>query len=393
MRLLSPFNSHEAPQAFFESCAYLKQFAPSTLFRFPLIIGSSRRELVESFNTRTRFLVCTLLSAIAFATSTGCKKDSNGDGAQVARPVVYCSVDEQFAREIITKFEAETGIKAEVVFDSEAGKTTGLVNRIIDEGKAGRRRADVFWSGELFNTILLGRQGLLEPYKPSTADDIPERYRDPGHHWTATGVRGRVLAFDPKVTPADQVPTSWTDLADPGVAGRTALANPLFGTTRGHVAAMFALWGSEKGRAFLEDLRRYEVRIVDGNMTAVRNILDGRVAFAATDTDDVWVVQRRGASIDLRYLDMGDGGTLLIPSTTALLRGSTNPDARRLVDFLVSAEVERLLAKSAWGSVPVRPWLREELGMEWPAESKVDHQAVADSMDEAVQAVREILIR
>ena len=119
-----------------------------------------------------------------------------------------------------------------------------------------------------------------------------------------------------------------------------------------------------------------------------------RARIAATDTDDVWVAQRSGASLDLRYPDMGDGGTLLIPCSVALIAGGPNPKAaRKLVDFLVSAEVERMLAKSASGNIPVREALRKELGMDWPKETKITFDAVADAMDEAVAAAREILLR
>ena len=317
--------------------------------------------------------------------ATGCGPRSE----KTARPVVvYCSVDESFARQVFRRFEQRTKIEVSVLFDSEAGKTTGLVNRIIAEAEAGRPRAEVFWSSEVFNTILLARRGLL------AAHDIPGRFKDLHHLWTATAVRARVLAFDPQRTPRETVPTSWEALSQPAYAGRLALANPLFGTTRGHVAAMFEIWGEDRGRAFLSQLHEGGCRIDDGNSSAVRSLIAGRVDFAATDTDDVWVARRSGASIEMVYPDMGDGGTLLIPCTVALIDGLRSAQgARRLVDFLVSAEVERMLAESRSRNIPVRAWLRSELGIAWPAETKVDLGAVADAMDDAVAAVREILIR
>ncbi len=312
--------------------------------------------------------------------------------------VVYCSVDEAFARKVLDAYRDRSGVELSVVFDSEAGKTTGLVNKIISEARAGRPRADLFWSSELFNTILLARQDLLQPYDSPAAMDIPSRFKDPQHRWTALAARARVLAFDPsRIAPGSGgIPKRWEQLAAPEFASRIALGNPLFGTTRGHVAAMFALWGAQRGRAFLTRLRDGGAQIVDGNSAAVRNVIAGRTKFGVTDTDDVWVAQRSGASIDLTYPDMGDGGTLLIPCSVALIKG--RPDVRRiaargLVDFLVSAEVERMLAESDSRNIPVREGLRKELKMQWPPESKVEYSAVADAMDEAVTAVRDILIR
>jgi len=313
--------------------------------------------------------------------------------------VVYCSVDEGIGRQVLDAFKVRTGVEVSVIYDSEAGKTTGLVQRIIREAQAGRPRADVFWSGELFNTILLARMGVLEPYESPQAADIPSRFKDPEHRWTALAVRARVLAFDPSRTTESQLPTKWEALADGDFAKRSAIANPLFGTTRGHVAAMFALWGSDRAKAFLTRLRDGGVQVVDGNSATVRAVVAGRSAFAWTDTDDVFAARRSGASsgasLDMRYLDMGGGGTLLIPCSVTIIHNGPNAAAaaRSLVDFLVSAEVERMLAQSEARFVPVREALRTELNVAWPAESVIDFNAVADAMAEADAAVREILIR
>ena len=311
-----------------------------------------------------------------------------------AQVVVYCSVDEAVGRQVLDAFKARTGVAASVIYDSEAGKTTGLVQRIIREAQAGRPRADVFWSSELFHTILLARLGLLEPYDSPQAADIPSRFKDREHRWTAPAVRARVLAFDPRQTAESQLPTRWEELAGSDFAKRSAIANPLFGTTRGHVAAMFALWGPDRAKAFLIRLRDGGVQVVDGNSATVRAVMAGRAAFAWTDTDDVFAARRSGASLEMHFLDMGGGGTLLIPCSVTIIQGGPNAAAARsLVDFLVSAEVERMLAQSEARFVPVREALRKELNVAWPAESVIDFNAVADTMDGAEAAVREILIR
>ena len=338
-------------------------------------------------------IVGLLLGPILAAVSIyGC--DRRKADRPTATVTVYCSVDELFARSVLDAFKTRTGVEVTAVFDSEAGKTTGLVNRVIEEARAGRTRADVFWSSEIFGTILLARKELLQPYDPPTAADIPARFRDRHNRWTALAVRARALAFDPAGTPSSEMPTSWEELADEKHAKRLALANPLFGTTRGHVAALFALWGEERARAFLTKLRDGGALVTDGNSAAVRAVMAGRVAFAATDADDVFLAQKSGASLDLAYPDLGGGGTLLVPCSVSILKGAPHGEAARaLVDFLVSAEAERLLATSDSRNVPVRDDLRTELGLAWPPETKIDYESVADAMDAAVAAVRDILIR
>jgi iron(III) transport system substrate-binding protein len=252
----------------------------------------------------------------------------------------------------------------------------------------------VFWSSELFNTMILAREGLLQPYRSPAADDIPERYRDPAGYWTATALRGRALAYNPNKTKGEGMPKRWQDLAEVKWASRLAIANPISGTTRGHVAAMFALWGPEQGKAFLTSLREGGALVVDGNSMAVRLVGRGERDWCATDTDDVWVAQERGEPVDLVYPDMGDGGTLLIPCSAALVAGARHEaGGRRLIDYLVSAKVERLLAESDSRNIPVRQALREELGIAKPAETRIGYDRIADAMGEAVDAAREILLR
>ncbi len=310
------------------------------------------------------------------------------------RVVAYCSVDESIAAPILGEFARRTGVGVEAIYDSEAGKTTGLVQRIIHESQSGRVRADVFWSGEVFQTIRLARLNLLSPYASPAAEDIPPRFKDRAGRWVGAAVRARVVAYDPERVKEDDVPAQWEGFKNPRFASRVAIANPLFGTTRGHVAAMFAGWGADRGRSFLSALRDHGARIVDGNSAAVRAVLEGRAEFAFTDIDDVRMAQRSGASLAFRYPDLGDGGTLLIPCTVAVVAGGPNSaGAHALVDYLVSAEMERKLAEGPAGFVPVREGLRKALGISWPAESVVDYEAVAEAAESADAAVRELLIR
>jgi iron(III) transport system substrate-binding protein len=275
------------------------------------------------------------------------------------------------------------------IYDSEAGKTTGLVNRLVGEARAGHPGADVFWSGELFGAMRLAEQGLLEPFDAPSAAEIPQRFRDVQYRWTAMAVRARVLAFDPARTAPDQAPFRWEEIARPEVASHVAIANPLFGTTRGQVAAMFALWGRERGRNFLARLRDGGALILDGNSATVRAVIDGRARFAVTDSDDVWAARRAGAMLDSKMLDMGDGGTFLIPCSVALIKGGTNHEAaKKLVDFLVSADVERMLAQSDSHNIPVRESLRQELNMGWPAESRIEYGKVMEFLDQSDAAAR-----
>ena len=100
------------------------------------------------------FLVLIVLSFV------NCRKEQPTTQQQV---VVYTSLDKVFSQPILEEFEHKTGIGVKAVYDSEATKTTGLVNRLIAEKDS--PRADVFWNSETGRTIVLKQKGVLAPYK------------------------------------------------------------------------------------------------------------------------------------------------------------------------------------------------------------------------------------
>lgn len=328
-----------------------------------------------------------LLACVAFLLPAGCEKSNQQPVA-----TLYCSVDEPFAREVVAAFEKQTGIRVQLKTDTEAGKTTGLVNIIQAERQ--RPQADVFWSSELFNTINMAKAGLLAEYRPP-AEGIPDRYKDPAGKWTAFGLRGRVLAYNTQQLKRDEVPVKWRDIAAARWAGKLGVADPRFGTTRGHFAAMYAAWGEPEYVKFLGELKNVlQGRLLDGNATSAALVGRGELPLGATDTDDVYARQNRKEPIELVYPEMGDGGAMFIPNSVGLIAGAPHPEAaRKLIDFLTSEQTERMLAKSDSRNIPVRESLRKELNMTLPPETKLTFDAIAAGMDRAITLAGEQLIK
>jgi iron(III) transport system substrate-binding protein len=338
-------------------------------------------------------VVATALSSLSCRPSEAPGPATQPEGSAV----VYCSVDIAFARPILAEFTRRTGITLHPVFDTEAGKTTGLVNRLILERS--RPRADVWWSSEIFGTIQLASQGILEAYSPPAAADIPPAYRDPAGRWTALGLRGRVIAYDPRRTRREDVPRRWADLTDDRYRSRACMADPRFGTTRGHMAVLLASWGEAGLAGYLDRLRANGCRLTDGNSQSVLLVTRGKADLAATDTDDVIAAQMRGESVDMVFpdLDAPGGrplpGTLWIPCTVGLVRGAPRAEAgRAVVDFLVSAEAEEMLHRSDSRNTPVRPALVARLGVSAPPAAAVDYAAAAGLLSRSDQLVDEHLL-
>jgi iron(III) transport system substrate-binding protein len=250
------------------------------------------------------------------------------------------------------------------------------------------------WSSELFQTIRLAQNDLLDVYRPA-ADDIPDRYKDTDGKWIAFGLRARVIGYNTESISEDGLPQTWSEIAEPKWTGKLGVADPHFGTTTGHFAAMYALWGEAAYTDFVGRLHgTLQGKLLSGNATAARLVGSGTLVICATDTDDVYARQCDDEPIALSYPDLGDGGTLLVPNSVAFVRGAPHPEtAKKLIDFLCSAQAERLLAESDSGNFPVRAALRDELGMTLPPETKVAFTDIADAIEPAMKIVSQTFTR
>ena len=263
-----------------------------------------------------------------------------GCGSRDREVVAYTSVDQVFSEPVFRAFERESGIRVRAVFDTEETKSTGVLNRLIAE--AGRPQADVFWSGDPVRPFLLVKRGLVEPYLSPQAAGLPAFSRAADGAWTGVAARARVLLVNRRLLGGESGPRSLRDLALPRWRGRAAIANPLFGTTTMHVAALFAGWGDAEARAFLDALKANGVRIASSNGEVKRLVVAGEVAFGLTDTDDANEALKEGADVDVVYPDADGAGTLVMPTAVVLMARGPNPEAgRRLVDHLLSADAER----------------------------------------------------
>src|SRR4051794_23121950 len=198
---------------------------------------------------------------------------------------VYVSTDRVFSEPVLRQYEQRSGVKVNPVYDTEEAKSTGLANRLLAEKN--RPQADVFWSNEPVRTLVLKSRGVLAPYQSANANGIPAALMDPQHFWTGFSARIRVIAFNTNLVQAEYAPRSVFDLADPQWKDQVAMADPRFGSTSFHVAALYALAGDAKMDDFFRRLKQNGVRIVDSN-SAVRDLVargDGKVGL--TDTDDV----------------------------------------------------------------------------------------------------------
>jgi iron(III) transport system substrate-binding protein len=330
--------------------------------------------------------ICRLVPIVLAAGVVGCRGET-----KPLEVVVYTALDEDFSEPIFAEFTKETGIAVRPKFDTESTKTVGLAQAIIFERE--RPRCDLFWNNEILNTLRLEREGLLRAYPSPQASAFPASARSADSMWFGFAARARILVVNTNQVPEERRPKSIRDLTDVQWYERCGIAKPLFGTTATHAACLFAVWGDAEAKEFFQGVKR-NARIMSGNKQVAEAVAAGALAFGLTDTDDALVEIERGMPVAVVYPDQGEGqvGTLFIPNTLALVKGSPHPqEAEKLLDYLLSAAVERRLADGPSGQIPLREGVPASPRVKTPGQVRpmeVDWHAAAEKWDTAAEFLK-----
>ncbi len=333
--------------------------------------------------------------------------------------ICYTSADSVYAKVLFAKFTKATGIRVDAVFDTEATKTTGLVQRLLNEkDSTAANRADVWWSSEPFGTIKLARSGVLGEFTAPRAEAQmkphgawPANLRAADSSWYGFGSRARVIVYNTKFVTAADAPRRPGQLLRPALKDRVAIARPQFGTTRGHFAALVYRFDEEPFETWLTSLKAHGVRLMDGNASVVAAVARGECRVGLTDTDDVYAGQREGWPVAISWeeqltrvlradepgipvgADLPGMGSMLIPNTVGMVKGGRNRAAAvELVEYLLSPAAQRSLAQTDSRNTPVDPDVRKEFAQyDVQNAGELDLVKVADKIDAAMAICSRVL--
>jgi iron(III) transport system substrate-binding protein len=292
-------------------------------------------------------------ASLALLLLTGCGGPV-GNTSVPQSVTVYVSTDRVFSEPVLKTFEERTGVRVNAVYDTEETKSTGLANRLLAEKD--NPQADVFWSNEPVRTLVLNARGVLQPYASPSGSDIPAIFKDPAGMWTGFSARVRVITYNTTHGSEGNAPQSVLELADLKWKDQVAIADPRFGSTSFHVAALYVTLGDEKADDFFLRLKANGVKIASGNSVVRDMVVRGEVKVGLTDTDDVNVAVQQGAPIAMVMPDKEGMGVPMMPNLVSMIAGAPHPaQARRMIDYLLSPEVEAALATSEAVQIPLRP--------------------------------------
>jgi putative spermidine/putrescine transport system substrate-binding protein len=141
---------------------------------------------------------------------------AEGRLSTIALPHSWCNYGE-----VIAAFKAKYPFLEVTELNPDAGSADELEAVRANKGNTGPQAPDVLDVGLSFGPAAQA-EGLLQPYKVSTWDTIPDDAKEADGHWY--GDYYGVMAFAVNTDLVENVPTSFADLLKPEYAGMVALA-------------------------------------------------------------------------------------------------------------------------------------------------------------------------
>jgi iron(III) transport system substrate-binding protein len=241
--------------------------------------------------------------------------------------VWYTSTPIEQGQKIAKLFEDATGIKVEM-FRSGG---SAILRRFLQEQQAGRTAVDVMTTSDPAATAALARKGTFVAFKPKNFEKVVEEGRDPDGHFVAQRLNlMTIYARSDKVSPADQ-PKTWGDLTDAKYKGKLVMTDPSFTALQLTVVGMMS---KNLGWGYYEKLRQNDTMIVQGNQQVSDNIKRGERLIAVGALDSYAADDRKAGHPIVTILP--EDGTFVIPSPTAVIKGSPNPNAAKaFAEFMI----------------------------------------------------------
>jgi iron(III) transport system substrate-binding protein len=281
--------------------------------------------------TRSR-IVALVLAAAAFLTAC-----TGAAGAE--RLTVYSGRGESLVAPVLEAFNDETGIGIDVRY----GDSADLALLIDEEGDA--TPADVFYSQTPGATGFLAANDRLAPLPDDVLGKVDERFRGTDALWVGVTGRQRVLVYNSDALDESDLPASVLDVNDEPFAGRVAVA-PSNGSFQDFVTALRQTEGEDVARDWLEGLVAADAPTYANNNAIVEAVGRGEVDMGLVNHYYNYRFLDEAPDLPSRNHVFGgdDIGALLIDSTVAITAASDNPDAEKLVEYLLAEDAQRFFA-------------------------------------------------
>ncbi|WDD91389.1 iron ABC transporter substrate-binding protein [Burkholderia sp. FERM BP-3421] len=279
------------------------------------------------------------LAAVASLVLTGALTNHLADAATLT---LYSAQHEQVVNQLVKDFEAQSGISVKV----RTGEGPALAAQLVAEGD--RTPADVYFTENSPELVLLDEKGLLAKVDAATLQTVPARYNAPDGSWVGVLARENVIVYNTAKIQPQQLPPSLLDFAKPEWKGKVGIA-PSDADFLPLVSGVLALKGEAATLQWLKGLKA-NAQIFDDDEGVTAAVNRGGVVTGIIN-NYYWArlhaeLGDKSTRSALFHFSNGDVGGLVNVSGAAVLKASKHTaEAQKFLAYLVGERAQNLMAK------------------------------------------------
>lgn len=290
---------------------------------------------------KTRWMVCALLALGALLAGTVRAQESL---------VVYSSVDEENAKNLLDAFTKATGVKVRFTFLSSGP----AVARI--EAEKNNPQADVWFGAPSENHVALKEKGLSQVYVSSNAKELAAKFKDPEGYWTSFYMNPLGFASNLNTLKQKNVepPTSWADLLKPEFRAQVQTPSPqTSGTGYNMVAALVTIMGEDKAFDYLKKVHPSIQTYTQSGTAPSKAAAIGQAGVAIQFTPAFLQLMAEGYPLKVTFPKEGVG---FEAPAISILKGAPRAElAKKLVDWFITIPGQNALTDAKTYFFPVHP--------------------------------------
>lgn len=249
--------------------------------------------------------------------------------------VFYSGLQREITDALVADFQSKNPNIDVVVFQAPI---EALLQKIeLEVESTGGILADVIWTGDILIMNDFKDRGLLDPYVPPGADQIPANLKDPDGYWHTTVPLSLYIMYNTNNVSDDEVPTAWSDLTDTRWQDRIALSDPSVSGTAAILAASLA---DKYGWEYWQQISDLNPLINPSTVSLLNLVVSGERDVAPMVDFLVWQSLEKGDPVNVVSPQDGLPGTYIIE---ALVHDARHQEAaKKLIDYLVSLDAAKL---------------------------------------------------
>lgn len=270
--------------------------------------------------------------------TTGANNDT-GAGKTGGNLVIYCPHPLEFINPLVSEFEAQTGIKVEVI----AAGTGELLKRV--ESEQANPLGDIFWGGSL--STMKPQMDLFENYQSANEEFVRDDMKNTEGPLTRFTDIPSVIMVNTDLIGDIEV-NGYEDLLNPALKGKIAHADPSKSSSSyEHLINMLYAMGNgnpEAGWDYVEKLtQNLDGKLLSGSSAVYKGVADGEYVVGLTFEEGAAKYVADGAPVKIVYMEEG---VISKPDGVYIIKNAKNMDnAKAFIDFITGKEAQTIIVE------------------------------------------------